>query len=473
MHKKHPTHILLIEDDESLREILAMNLEDEGFVVEQAKDGQRGVAIFDPTRHDLVLTDMNMPGLNGLGVLDAIKSRDKHAVVLMLTAFGGTKNALEAMRQGAFHYVEKPVNTRALVNELKRALTHRHHTRNHTHTQTTPQYRATHMAPETQMIASSPAMNKVLKIVDKIANSDAPIMILGESGVGKELVAHTIHERSARSDGAFVAVNCAAIPPELLESVLFGYEKGAFTGAVERTDGKFIAAHGGTLFLDEIAEMSEPLQSKLLRVLQDGCVERVGSIKPERVNVRILAATHQNLEERIARNLFRKDLYYRLNVVPIKVPPLRQRTEDIPVLMRHFLRQLAPQGSLLTLAPEVDDVFLSHTWPGNIRELRNMIERMILLREDDHISLEDVPETIRKHVHTKDNVVHNLDQKLPFDLPDDGLDLMELERRIIIATMERMNGNQSATARYLHIPRHVLVYRLEKFGIDPARFLDT
>ena len=446
-------HILLVEDDESLREVLAMNLEDFGFQVEQYSDGSEAVQAYNPEVHDLVLTDLRMPGISGLEVLDKLKERDPDALVLVLTAYGGAKNSLEAMRRGAFHYVEKPVNTLSLVQEIDRALAHR-------------QGKSTERKRQaTTMIASSPVMNAVLRTVDKIASSDAPVMIQGESGVGKELVARAIHDRSDRSAGEFVAVNCAAIPGELLESILFGYEKGAFTGADKRTDGKFTSADGGTLFLDEIAEMSYELQSKLLRVLQDGFVERVGSLEPEQVDVRVVTATHQNLDTLMEDGKFRRDLYYRLHVVPIRVPPLRERPEDIPVLMRHFVRELSADPGL-TIDPEIDPVFMRYEWPGNVRELRNVIERMILLRDGDHLTLEDVPAELGAASALEDG-----GDALPFTLPEGGLDLMELERDIIIATLRKMDGNQSAAARYLNIPRHVLVYRLEKFEIDPDEYL--
>jgi len=446
--------ILLVEDDESLREVLAMNLEDYGFEVEQFANGTAAIEAYDPARHELVLTDLRMPGISGLDVLDHVKEREPDAVVLVLTAYGGAENSLEAMRRGAFHYVEKPVNTLSLVQEIERALAFRR-----------GQESTTVASPERRsasMIASSPVMNAVLRTVDKIASSDAPVMILGESGVGKELVARAIHERSDRARGEFVAVNCAAIPGELLESILFGYEKGAFTGANKRTDGKFTSADKGTLFLDEIAEMSYELQSKLLRVLQDGLVERVGSLEPEQVDVRVVTATHQDVSVLMEEGKFRRDLYYRLHVVPIRVPALRDRPEDIPVLMRHFVRELCP-NTPLTIDHEIDPIFMRYGWPGNVRELRNVIERMILLREEDHLTLRDVPAELREAEPAGGAV-----DALPFELPEDGLDLMALEREVILAALRLKDGNQSAAARYLNIPRHVLIYRLEKFEIDPS-----
>ncbi len=437
--------LLLIEDDDSLREILAMNLADHGLIVDQAPDGAQGLALYDPSRHDLVLTDLKMPGLDGFELLNAIHKRDPQAVVLILTAFGGSTRALEAMRHGAFHYVEKPVNTKALIAELARAFDHRRATRSKSHA---------FKEEKASMVAASPAMNHVLRIVDKVAGSEAPVMIFGESGVGKELVARAIHMRSLRAKAPFIAINCAAIPAELLESTLFGHEAGAFTGADVRRDGKFLVARGGTLFLDEIAEMSPSLQSKLLRVLQDKHVERLGSNRAERVDVRILTATHQDLRARISEGLFRRDLYYRLHVIPLEVPPLRRRREDIPVLTRHFLRQLAPGVSL---DREVDEALMSYAWPGNVRELRNVVERMVLLRDTEMLTREDLPpELCGESISAQ-----------PISLPDEGFDLIAHEIAIIKAALLKMGGNRSATARFLKLPRHVLIYRLDKYGLVP------
>ena len=446
--------LLLIEDDESLREILAMNLEDHGFEVDLASTGEEALAHYDGEIHDVVLTDLQLPGMHGLEVLRRILAKKKDALVLVLTAYGGAENALEAMREGAFHYVEKPVNTMALVHEIERALDH-----GSTHQPQTPPSEGV-----AEMIASSPAMNSVLKVVDRVASSSAPVMILGESGVGKELVAHAIHDRSRRANKPFIAVNCAAIPADLLESILFGYEKGAFTGASQRKDGKFIAADGGTLFLDEIGEMPVQLQSKLLRVLQDGLVERVGSVDPRPVDVRILTATHQNLAEKIEKKEFREDLYYRLHVVPLKVPSLRERREDIPVLMRHFVREFTREsGEHVEISSDVDGLFLEYDWPGNVRELRNMVERMILLRESDVLGREDVPEELQQRA---ENGHKDRTGAWYFELPEGGLDFNAFEKELIIRVLAKFGGNQSAAARYLNVPRHVLLYRVEKFGIE-------
>ena len=499
--------LLLIEDDESLREVLTMNLEDLGLNVTPCESAERALERFQEAQcharpYELVLTDVKLPHRSGLELLSELKALDEALPVIVLTAFGGAEPALEAMRRGAFHYVEKPVNLTSLSATLESALSLSPRKRSEHSTAQRSQKpphsgRPSHPSPTTRqsggLIASSPAMNEVLRVVDRVASSSAPVMILGESGVGKELIARALHERSTRRDQPFITVNCAAIPSELLESVLFGHERGAFTGAQRRQDGKFSAAHRGTLFLDEIAEMSPALQAKLLRVLQDGLVERLGSITPEPVDVRVVTATHQDLKEAMERGEFRRDLYYRLNVVPLLIPPLRERREDIPVLLRHFIRALSP--SEVSVSAGLDEACLRYAWPGNVRELRNLVERMLLLREGDELSLRDLPLELREGLKeglkeggtepqgdelaelerllAPQSTDHELspDQSpnvtlgaLRFTLPPDGLDLKALEREVIFAALALHEGNQSACARYLNIPRHTLLYRLEKFS---------
>ena len=450
-------HVLIIEDDASLLEILSFNLQEHGFQVTQASTGAQGLAAYEPTRHEVVLTDLKLPDMDGLEVLSALKAQDAQVVVVILTAFGSTTRAVNAMRQGAFHYIEKPVNTRALVGLLERARDHRK--RLHP-----SPGREDDAAYEPLIVAASPHMSAVLRVVDKIAPSDVPVLIRGESGTGKELVARTIHARSARRQGPLIAVNCAAIPADLLESVLFGHERGAFTGATSGHRGKFLAADGGTIFLDEIAELAAPLQSKLLRVLQNGEVDVIGQAKPARVDVRVISATHQDMEACVARQAFRQDLLYRLNVIPLQIAPLRERPEDIPVLLRHLVRRLEPTQANLPIDRAVDDALLAHTWPGNVRELENVVKRMLLLRDGPGLSAQDIPPELRPQAQAQAQAPP---QGLPFALPEDGLDLVALERRIIEAALRKHEGNQSATARYLNIPRHVLLYRMEKYGITP------
>ena len=454
--------ILLVEDDDSLREVVAFNLSEGGFAVDTAPNGKEALACYHSERHSVVLTDLKMPGIDGLELLRRLRKREAGAVVVMMTAHGTLDTAVTAMQEGAFHYVEKPVNNRTLLAVLHRAVEHSHLGRENEALRHAADGGA---RPDKLIISTSPAMNNVLRLVDKVADSDATITILGESGTGKELIARAIHERSSRRARPFVTVNCAAIPPDLLESLLFGHAKGAFTGATQASQGKFAAADRGTLFLDEIGEMSAGLQSKLLRVLQEGEVDVVGSNQPRAVDVRVLSATNQNLEKLVAEGSFRNDLYYRLNVIPITIPPLRARREDIPVLFRHFIRKHG-RGLSFSVAPEVDDCLLRHEWPGNVRELENLTERMLLLSEGQTLGKVDVPAAIRQVARPDSAELSTLPKEgLPFDLPEDGLDLMDLERRIIQAALDRAGGNQSAAARYLSIPRHVLLYRMEKYGI--------
>lgn len=451
--------ILLVEDDDSLREVLSFNLEDAGFEVEAVADGQTGLETFEQARHDVVITDLRMPDVDGMELLTELRERDPAAVVLVVTAYGNTERAVEAMRRGAFHYVEKPVNKKTLQAVVQKAVEYRQLRRENREIKEVDGGRG---AKETTIVAASPAMNEVLQTVDKVADSDATVLIRGDSGTGKELVARAIHQRSGRQEGPFVPVNCAAIPAELLESLLFGHKKGAFTGATEESPGKFAAADGGTIFLDEIAEMSADLQSKLLRVLQERTIDVVGASKPRSIDVRVLAATHRDIAQLVDEGQFREDLYFRLNVVPIDIPPLRERTEDIPVLTRYFIRQNDEVGDL-EVAREVDEALLDYEWPGNVRELQNVVERMCLLHEGARLELEDVPAEIRNA--GEPDRLESAEQP-PFELPDDSLDLMALERTILAAALEKHDGNKSATARYLNLPRHKLLYRIDKFGLD-------
>lgn len=437
------TTILLVDDDDSLREVITFHLEEAGWDVDVAPSGRTGLATYDPGLHDVVISDIRMPEMDGFELLESLLEKDPDVVLVFMTAFGTVDRAIDAMRRGAFHYVEKPMNMPSFLALVETAVTHR-------------QLRVENATLKSQpdaLVASSPAMNQVMRRVDKVADTDATVLILGESGTGKELIARDLHRRSGRSAAPFVAVNCAAIPEDLLESVLFGHEKGAFTGATSASRGKFRTADGGTLFLDEIGEMSPRLQAKMLRVLQTGEVDIVGASQTATVDVRVVAATHQDLQERVDDGTFRKDLYYRLNVIPIVIPPLRQRREDIPVLVRHFLRKHAP-GRDFTVSEQLDQELVRRDWPGNVRELENVVKRLALLSDSGELTPDE---------HLPGGLAPNrVDPSLPFELPEDGLDLFDLERRVIQAALEKNDGNQSATARYLNIPRHVLLYRLDK-----------
>lgn len=455
MTQQHAGHLLVVEDDDSLREVLSFNLRGAGFEVTAVASGQEGLETYDPEVHDVVITDLRMPEVDGMELLDQLVEQDPLSVVVMVTAYGSKDRAVEAMRRGAFHYVEKPVNKRTLLAVIETAVEYRRVRREnrelkHGGEQSSP-----------TIVAASPEMNAVMRRVDKVADSGATVLIRGESGTGKELVARALHERSSRSGEPFVAVNCAAIPEELLESVLFGHREGSFTGATADSEGKFAAAHKGTLFLDEIAEMSPDLQSKLLRVLEEGEIDVVGEARPRAVDVRVLAATHRDIEKLVEDGDFREDLYYRLNVVPLEIPPLRERREDIPVLVRTFLRSQTDRE--VAIDREVDDALMAYDWPGNVRELRNVVERMSLLCEGDRLTEDDVPAQVKSSPAATPPDVEG--GGLPFGLPEDGLDLMDLERRVIEAVLEKTDGNQSAAARYLNLPRHKLIYRMEKFGL--------
>ena len=449
--------ILIVEDDDHLREVLAFNLEDAGFEVTAVDDGREGERTYDSEAIDVVITDLRMPELDGMELLVSLRDRDPRAVVVMITAYGNKDRAVEAMRRGAFHYVEKPVDKRTLQAVVDRAVEYRELQREN---RALREDEAPTGRDEPEIVAASPEMNEVMRRVEKVADSDATVLIRGASGTGKELVARALHHRSSRSEASFVAVNCAAIPPDLLESELFGHEKGAFTGATETSEGKFAAADGGTLFLDEIAEMSPELQSKLLRVLQEGEIDVVGGNQPRPVDVRVLAATHQPIDRLVEEGQFREDLYFRLNVVPLEIPPLRERREDIPVLFRTFLREIADEP--LSVDRSVDEALMQYDWSGNVRELKNVVERMCLLREDDTLTADDVPDAIRQDFDSQGSTD---ERPLSFELPDEGLDLMDLERRVIEAVLEKTDGNQSEAARYLNLPRHKLIYRMEKFGL--------
>lgn len=434
--------ILLVEDDKNLAKVLQFHLEEAGHHVTYSPSADEALSL-DLKSFELILTDLNMPGTDGLEFLAKLKALNVSAAAVVLTAYGSTDRAVAAMQAGAFHYVEKPVHAKALLAIVERAL---EFSRVRAENQTL-------RGRKHEIISASPSMSHLLEVVDRVADTDHTILIRGESGTGKELVARALHNGSSRAKAAFVAVNCAAIPDELLESTLFGHEKGAFTGATARHEGKFLLADGGTIFLDEIAEMSLRLQAKLLRILQESELEVVGGGAPKPVDIRVIAATNQDLEALMREGHFREDLFYRINVVPLFIPPLRHRPEDIPVLLRFFLRKHA-QDKDVRVSRGLDAALIQYHWPGNVRELENVAKRMLVLRRTDTLELTDLPgELSTKAPHVSG---------LPFLLPPGQLDLKKLENDIIRAALDMHQGNQSATARYLNIPRHVLLYRLEK-----------
>src|SRR3989441_2176885 len=387
-----PATLLIADDDPGLRESLERTLTREGFRVILASDGRGALERLQGGGIDLVVTDLKMPGLTGIEVLRAAKAIAPDVDVILLTAFGTVEEAVKAMKDGAYDFLTKPFRREQLLKLISKALERR---------DLIEQNRALKKQLEDlrakgQVIGSSPAFRRMMTLVEQVADSSATVLIQGESGAGKELVASTIHRSSPRSRGPFVAVNCAALPETLLESELFGYEKGAFTGAAGRKEGRFELADGGTLFLDEVSDLSPVTQPKILRVLQEGEFERLGGTHTIQVDVRIVAATNQDLAEMVRERRFREDLYYRLNVITIRVPPLRERHEDIRVLAQHFLRVYAAKNGreLEGFTGEAIERLEAYAWPGNVRELENLIERSVVLARKDRIEAEDLPDEI-------------------------------------------------------------------------------
>ncbi len=460
-----PVHVLFVDDDDALREITAIQLGGAGFRVTACGGGAEAIAAFEAERADVVLTDLKMPDVDGMQVLRAIRRLDDEVPVLVLTAFGSVDTAVAAMQAGAHDYITKPVARDALVLKLRRAARHRRVLRENRSLRS--QVEASGSRP---MLVVSDAMSRLMDQVRRVAGSDLPVLLSGESGSGKELVARELHRLSERSKGPFVAVNCAAIPAELLEAELFGHTRGAFTGAQRAREGRFRAASGGTLLLDEIGDLPLELQPKLLRVLQERAVEPVGAERPIPVDVRIIAATHQQLGAELQAGGFREDLYYRLAVLPLRVPPLRERRAAIVPLFELFLNaQARASGRTLTLSLEAADALRRRRWPGNVRELENCARRVALLAAGPEVVVDDLPvaeEIVEPEVGQGTLLRVRLDAE-PWELsmPRGGLPLPELERRLVEEAIRIHGGNKSAAARYLGVPRHVLLYRIEKYGI--------
>jgi two-component system NtrC family response regulator len=448
--------ILFIDDDRAGREVALFNLRKAGYEVEAASDGAEGLSAFSPEKFDLVITDVKMPGISGIEVLRRIRKTSPDIPVLVITAFGNVETAVEAMKEGAYDFIGKPFHRDQLLMAVEKAL------ERHRLTAEVRDLRIRASGVARDIVSASPAMKRVLDMADRVARTDATVLITGESGTGKEAVARRVHVRSPRAEYPFVAVNCAAIPAELLESELFGHARGAFTGAVRDRLGRFRQAGGGTLFLDEVGEMPLPLQAKLLRVLQEKVVDEVGGDKPIPVDVRILVATNRDLPERIREGTFREDLFYRLNVVEIRVPPLRERPEDIPPLVTHFMREVSPDRRI-SVPPEVMEALTARPWPGNVRELRNACERMVILCRGEEVSVDDLPPVPATSWAGEPSGEGFTDEWPP--LPPGGLSLVDLEKSVILRALRLKGGNITQAAAYLNVPRHILVYRIEKYGI--------
>src|ERR1051325_2854798 len=383
--------ILVIDDEAAIRDSLRMILEYENYEFAGASNGQDGLAQIQRERPDLVLLDIKMPAMDGMEVLRKIKTVDETLPVVMISGHGTTATAVEAIRSGAIDFLDKPLSSERVIVTIQNTLSQ---------SQLRKENRELKLAMESryEIVGSSPALRRVLEAVQRAAPTNATVMLLGESGVGKELVARTIHRNSPRAGQRFIQVNCAAIPEELIESELFGHEKGSFTGATEKQIGKFEQADRGTIFLDEVGDMSPKTQAKVLRVLQEQEVERLGAGRAIKVDVRVIAATNKNLEEAVQRGQFREDLYFRLNVIPITVPPLRERPGDIPPLVRHFVRQFAAENNFRprTFSAPALEALRRHPWRGNVRELKNTIERLLIMVESDEIKPDDLTDVLRR-----------------------------------------------------------------------------
>jgi DNA-binding NtrC family response regulator len=441
--------ILVADDDESLRRVIEFRLRQEGYEVKAAPDGIQALELLRNERFDLLLSDMKMPGLDGLELLTRALELDREIKVILITAYATVQQAVEAVKLGAFDYITKPFEKEELSVTIQKALQFKRlETEN-------LELRSRLDGAEyfKGLIGASGAIKEVLNLVSKVAPTDATVLITGESGTGKELIAKAIHKKSSRSTGEFVPVNCAAIPKELVESELFGHVKGAFSGAIRDKKGKFQIADGGTLFLDEIGELGLGLQAKILRALQERVIEPVGSEKPVPVDVRIVAATNTDLKRRVAEGMFREDLFYRLNVIPIFIPPLRERKEDIPLFLRHFAEKFAP-GQNMGFSPELVERLMNYDWPGNVRELENLVERMVVMRRSSLLDENELPEDFGRTMVRRDSP----ETEAPASLH-------EVEKELILRTLERSRWNKSEAARILKIPRHVLLYRMKTYGI--------
>jgi len=436
--------LLVVDNEERMCKVIQAGLTIEHLLTDTALSGRQALARLSNEKYEIVLTDLKMDQIDGLQLLREIKSRYPETEVILMTAFASQQTAIEAMRMGAYDYLIKPIDMDELSMRISRILEQQRLKEENRRLR-----RTTEVQVPVNMIGRSAKMLKVYRLIEKVAETDATVLIRGESGTGKELVAEAIHQKSGRSNGAFVIVNCAAVPENLLESELFGYEKGAFTGAMQRKTGLFEAADGGTLFLDEIGDMPIVLQAKLLRALQNREVVRVGGTERITINVRVIAATNLDLESRIEKGQFRSDLYYRINIFPIHLPPLRERKEDIPGLIQHFLGGIG-KG----ISPEARKNLIEYDWPGNVRELFNVLERAAIVA-DSTIESDNLPREIRSASIAV----------FPFTIPEGGIKLDDIEAGLLLAAIEMAMGNKTQAARLLGITRRRLYSLLEKHRI--------
>jgi len=452
--------ILLIDDSPEILASLSEYLRTEGYATDTAADGVTGITMLDKGFYDMVLTDLKMPGIDGMEILKYLEENSPESICMILTGYGTIKNAVEAIKAGAFDYLTKPVKLEEVLVSLKRAFEHRDLKRENMHlkSQLKKKYRFRNI------VGDSEKMQKVFETVEKVADSDSTVLILGESGTGKELIAKAIHYNSYRREGPFVPVNCAAIPDELLESELFGHERGAFTHAIRTRIGRFELANGGTLFLDEIGDMNPNLQSKLLRVLQERQFERIGGIKTIKTDIRVVAATHEDLRKAVQQKKFREDLFYRLNVIPIRIPPLREHRSDIPLLVHHFLEQFSrsKKKKIAGITNEAVQRMKDYDWPGNVRELENMIERIIILSSNEMIDVADLPDRIQ--------ALQRATSPGPIEITEEGLCLEaavgEFERQLILQALNKTGWVKNKAAQLLRLNRTTLIEKIKRQNLE-------
>jgi len=455
------SRVLLVDDDRNLRRVLELQLAEAGHLVDAVPSAEEGLERLRDGRYDVVVTDLRMPGMDGLALLGEIKRRDAEAVVIVLTAHGDVDSAVRALKEGAFDFLRKPVAREALLGAVARAANF-----HALYFAVARQREALHRRYSFErIVGASPPMARAFELVRRAAPVDATVLLRGETGTGKDLFARAIHHNSKRADGPFVILNCAAIPETLLESAFFGHEKGAFTGADARRIGCYEEAHKGTLFLDEIGLLGPALQGKLLRVLEGGTLRRLGGTQDLTFDVRLVAATNSPLEEMVADGRFREDLYFRLRVVEIRLPPLRERPDDLPLLVDRLLIDL--EAPHVRVEAEAMTRLLAHPWPGNVRELRNVLERALIVRAgEERITADDLG--LGPSPPPLPTVAPPSDALDVIAVPPSGIDLDEVERRLLGIALRACEGNRSRAARFLRIGRHALLYRLRKHGLLPG-----
>ena len=446
--------LLIVDDDASFRRVLEFKLQQRGYQATAVDGGRGALKLLAENSYDLLLSDVRMPDMDGLELLAQVKSLHPALKVILITAHANIPQAVQAVKLGAYDYLTKPFDDEELFLAVERAL------KFNTLEQENRRLRGRLQRVERsgKVVGVSDPFRRMMDLAKKVAESDATVLLTGESGTGKELVAQTIHGLSLRGDRDLVTVNCAAIPRDLLESELFGHVRGAFTGAARDKRGKFEMADGSSLLLDEVAELAVELQAKLLRVLQHGMIEPLGAEQSRVVDVRVIAATNADIQQRVLAGSFREDLFYRLNVVPIRVPSLRERREDIPLLVDHIVRRTA-KGRTVEVAAKLMAALMSYSWPGNIRELENVLERMVILRRSDRLSVKDLPADFGAF-NPRESPRASGERLEP------ALPLRDEERRLITEALQKSGWNRSRAARLLNIPRHVLIYRIKKYGIS-------